>query len=65
MLSEPRLLPYGQDTGDTKVTSESKVSRERVSALIKVPHGLPLAGQQVLEYLYVSPSHVYTVFISL
>ena len=65
MSSEHRLLSYGQDAGDTEVTSESKVSRERVSALIKVAHGLPLAGQQLLDYLYVSPSYFRTVFISM
>ncbi|KAK2163650.1 hypothetical protein NP493_1450g01013 [Ridgeia piscesae] len=51
---ERRLLAYGEETGDTEVTSTSDITGEKVSALVKVPHGLPVAGQQVLEYLYVS-----------
>ena len=54
LVSERRLLAYGEDVGDTEVTSTSDITGERVSTLVKVPHGLPVAGQQVLEYLYVS-----------
>ena len=53
-VSERRLLAYGDEAGDTEVTSTSDITGEKVSALVKVPHGLPVAGQQVLEYLYVS-----------
>ncbi len=48
-----RIYKYGGSVGDTLVTTLSDITFERASHYVKVPHGLPIAGNQLVSYLYV------------
>ena len=54
LLSEKRLLDYGESPGDVEVTQLSSLTGERVSPLIVLPQGLPLFAGQIYNSLYVS-----------
>ena len=61
LILEDRLLPYGEEVGDTLMTDVSELTMERSSPVYVVHHGLPMGASDVFEAIYVSKIEVFFV----